>query len=129
MSVTKIAAYICQRYQKEFGKQIDEMKLHKLLYFTQRECLVQTGQPMFPEQLHAWKYGPVMPQIRHLYKDGKLTDLPSDEEVAQYQSVFDEVSVSMHPAIRSRWYLYHMASFLGNGPAKVTLNTSLPMSP
>jgi uncharacterized phage-associated protein len=91
MSVTKIAAYICQRYLKEFGKQIDEMKLHKLLYFTQRECLVQTGQPMFPEQLHAWKYGPVMPQIRHLYKDGKLTDLPSDKEVAQYQSVFDEV--------------------------------------
>ena len=51
----------------------------------------ESGSPMFPEQLHAWKYGPVMPQIRHLYKDGKLTDLPSDEEIAQYQAVFDEV--------------------------------------
>lgn len=98
ISVTKTAAYICQRYQKEFGKQIDEMKLHKLLYFTQRECLVQTGEPLFPEELHAWKYGPVMPQIRHLYKDGKLTDLPTQDEVAQYQSVFDEVFQEYAPS-------------------------------
>ena len=41
--VVKIASYICDRYQKEFGTRIDEMKLHKLLYFTQRECIAQTG--------------------------------------------------------------------------------------
>lgn len=37
--VVKVASYICQRYQREFGKRIDEMKLHKLLYFTQRESI------------------------------------------------------------------------------------------
>lgn len=91
ISVVKIAAYICQRYQQEFGEQIDEMKLHKLLYFMQRECLVQKGDPLFPEQLHAWKYGPVVPQIRPLYKEGLLTELPSQQEVTAYQPVFDEV--------------------------------------
>lgn len=91
ISVVKIAAYICQRYQQEFGEQIDEMKLHKLLYFVQRECLVQKEEPLFPEQLHAWKYGPVMPQIRQLYKEGLLTELPSQDEIAIYQPVFDEV--------------------------------------
>lgn len=91
ISVVKIAAYICQRYQQEFGEQIDEMKLHKLLYFMQRECFVQKDEPLFPEQLHAWKYGPVMPQIRQLYKEGLLTEIPSQDEIATYQSVFDEV--------------------------------------
>ena len=91
ISVTKIAAHICQRYQQQFGEQIDEMKLHKLLYFLQRECLVQKGEPLFPEVLHAWKYGPVMPQIRQLYKEQKLTDIPSQEEISDYQSVIDEV--------------------------------------
>ena len=91
ISVVKTAAYICQRYLQEFGEQIDEMKLHKLLYFMQRECLVQKGEPLFPEQLHAWKYGPVMPQIRLLYKEGLLTEIPSQQEVLAYQTVFDEV--------------------------------------
>ena len=30
-SVKKVASYIAQRYQKEFGERISEMKLHKLL--------------------------------------------------------------------------------------------------
>ena len=91
MSVAKIASYICQRYQKEFGERIDEMKLHKLLYFTQRECIVQTGEPIFPEIMHAWKYGPVMPEIRQLYKENRLVDLPSVKEMKPYHEVMDEV--------------------------------------
>ena len=42
----QIASYICMRYQKEFGRGIDEMKLHKLLYFVQRESIVQLGAPI-----------------------------------------------------------------------------------
>lgn len=91
VDVIKIASYICQRYQEEYGRRIDEMKLHKLLYFMQKECIVQTGEPMFPEILHAWKYGPVMPSIRQLYKEDRLHDLPSEKTIGQYQPVFDEV--------------------------------------
>ena len=40
--VVKIASYICQRYEYQFGSRIEEMKLHKLLYFSQRESF--TGQ-------------------------------------------------------------------------------------
>ena len=71
--VTDIASYIYQRYQKQFGKCIDEMKLHKLLYFTQRESIIQTDEPIFQEEFEAWKYGPVMTGIRRMYKDGSLT--------------------------------------------------------
>ncbi len=69
----------------------DEMKLHKLLYFTQRECLIQKGEPMFDAQFEAWKYGPVMVQIRQHYKNDSLPELMDKEQVVQYEPVFDMV--------------------------------------
>lgn len=89
--VVKIASYICQRYLQDFGERIDEMKLHKLLYFTQRECIIQTSKPMFDEPFSAWKFGPVVVSIRQLYKTGALQDLPSDDIIEKYKPVFDKV--------------------------------------
>lgn len=91
VDVVCIASYISERYRKEYGERIDEMKLHKLLYFTQRECIIQTGEPMFSEPFSAWKYGPVVVSIRQLYKNDMLHDMPSDEIVDKYKSVFDKV--------------------------------------
>ena len=56
------------------------MKLHKLLYFTQRECLIQKGEPMFDAQFEAWKYGPVMVQIHQHYKNDSLPELMDQEQ-------------------------------------------------
>lgn len=89
--VVKIASYIGSRYYKEYGLKIDEMKLHKLLYFTQRECIAQTGEPMFDATFYAWMYGPVLPDIRALYKQDLLHDLPSEESVKKYLPIFDIV--------------------------------------
>ena len=55
--VVKIASYISQRYEHQYGTRINEMKLHKLLYFTQREWLVKLGEHMFGEKFKARKYG------------------------------------------------------------------------
>ncbi|WP_337625884.1 type II toxin-antitoxin system antitoxin SocA domain-containing protein [Phocaeicola sp.] len=90
-NVVKIASYICQRYQRQFGKRIDEMKLHKLLYFTQRESIIQTGKPIFEERFEAWKYGPVLLSIRQLYKEDALHEPLPDSAEAQYKPVFDKV--------------------------------------
>lgn len=88
-TVIMIASYISKRYKQQFGKRIDEMKLHKLLYFVQRECIVQTGEPMFVESFQAWRYGPVMQEIRHRYQDDTLNEeLPASVE-EEYKSVFD----------------------------------------
>ena len=91
LDVIKVASYISCRYEKEFGSRIDEMKLHKLLYFSQRESIIQLGDPMFATSFQAWKYGPVIIEIRGLYKQGKLTKSLSSEEIAPYKSVFDKV--------------------------------------
>ena len=64
LDVVKVASYISRRYEREYGSQIDEMKLHKLLYFAQRESIIQLDQPLFADSFQAWKYGPVLVQIR-----------------------------------------------------------------
>lgn len=83
VNVVSIASYISERYMKEYGERIDEMKLHKLLYLTQRECMIQTGEPMFDATFHAWKYGPVLPEIRLLYRQDALNKPLSTEDEAK----------------------------------------------
>ena len=90
-SVVKIASYIANRYLYENGCRISEMKLHKLLYFTQRESIIQTGEQMFPEEFLAWRYGPVMVQIRSLYAQDKLNELPSQSFIDKNKPIFDSV--------------------------------------
>lgn len=87
----KIASYLCERYLMQFGRRIDEMKLHKLLYFTQREAIIQTGAPLFKEQFEAWKYGPVMVEIRNLYRHDALKEELSQDYLTQFAKVFDTV--------------------------------------
>lgn len=89
--VEEIASYICSRYESQWGKRIDEMKLHKLLYFCQRESLIQLGIPLFPEQFEAWKYGPVLITIRQLYQQDKLHSPLADKAIRCLKAVFDKV--------------------------------------
>ena len=49
--VLDVAKYIINRYEEVAGVTIDELKLHKLLYFVQREAIAITGNPMFKEDL------------------------------------------------------------------------------
>lgn len=62
-----IASYICNRYMDEYGVDIDEMKLHKLMYFSQRESLIQDKKPLFNAVFYGWKYGPILKEIRIAY--------------------------------------------------------------
>lgn len=102
-SVVNIASYVSQRYQDTFGERISEMKLHKLLYFIQRECIIRFGEPMFPEQFSAWKYGPVMVSIRKLYAQNALTAPISQIEQSKYADVFDFVFTQYAP--KDAWSL------------------------
>ena len=73
--IVDVAQYIFTEYKKISGEIIDEMKLHKLLYFTQRESLAITGQLLFAEEFEGWKFGPVCREVRNCYtKDGMLSN-------------------------------------------------------
>lgn len=86
MKAAEAAGYIYRRYTATYGA-MDEMKLHKLLYFAQREAIVATGKPMFADEFEAWMYGPVMVPVRHLFPSGEFPHA----DVGEFQSVFDDV--------------------------------------
>ena len=68
-SIVDVAQYIYEEYKRQSGESIDEMKLHKLLYLTQRESIALTNEPMFPEHFEGWKYGPVCREVRVNYTE------------------------------------------------------------
>lgn len=103
LSVTKIASYFCLRFLHDFGYKIDEMKLHKLLYLTQRECLVMYDTPVFGEVFEAWKYGPVVPEVRYLYKEKLLDQQVYDKDLSPFFDAIDKVFVSY--AHQNSWSL------------------------
>ncbi len=56
-------------YLSRFGKCMDEMKMHKLMYFAQRESLMDTDSLLFDEVFYGWKFGPVLMSVREEYKN------------------------------------------------------------
>ncbi|MCD8110000.1 MAG: DUF4065 domain-containing protein [Clostridiales bacterium] len=65
--ILDVAQYVFEEYKRRTGEVIDEMKLHKLLYFAQRESLAITNEPLFAESFEGWKYGPVSKEVRACY--------------------------------------------------------------
>lgn len=89
--VTRIASYIIERYKKQFGEMMDEIKLQKLLYFTQLEAIIRTGEPMFDAEFHAWKFGPVIIEIHEKFKTGDFHEELSDESKTKWKDCFDYI--------------------------------------
>lgn len=90
-NVMTVASYVYNRYRDEFHETIDEMKLHKLMYFAQRESLVQTGEPLFDATFYGWRYGPVLTDIRGAYKTGAFqADIPA-EAADTLKNVMDKI--------------------------------------
>lgn len=101
LTAVDIANYYAGKYANDTDKFIDEMKLHKLLYFAQRESLIQTGKPLFEEDFYGWKYGPVLKSIRTEFKHGKFStpnfsDIPNNPVL---DVVYDKY------AFKDSWYL------------------------
>ena len=62
--IVDIAKYLSKKYFSEKGELIDEMKLHKMTFFIQKESFSRYGEPMFEEDFEGWKLGPVCRAIR-----------------------------------------------------------------
>lgn len=82
--VYQIANLILRLAYNGYGSEpISNLKLQKLLYYEQGYHLAYFGIPLFDEEIEAWKYGPVVPQIYEKYKiHDDRPILPEDGEVA-----------------------------------------------
>jgi uncharacterized phage-associated protein len=53
---------------RERGIDITNLKLQKLLYYSQAWHLAFTGEPLFYESIEAWVHGPVVPSVFRKFK-------------------------------------------------------------
>lgn len=70
--ILDVAKYLCDSYYAQTSEKIDEMKLHKLLYFAQRESYAICNVPLFSEKMEGWIHGPVSLEVRRLFYDGNI---------------------------------------------------------
>ena len=59
-----VAMALDSMFYEKNGKHMDEMRMHKLMYFAQRESLMYNNEPLFDATFYGWKYGPVLKEVR-----------------------------------------------------------------
>ena len=62
-----VAKYIIDKCNEK-NMAIGNLKLQKVLYFVQAEFLVVKNIPCFIEEIEAWSFGPVIPEVYREYK-------------------------------------------------------------
>lgn len=72
--VQDVAEYVIT-YSEEKDYGISNLKLQKILYLIQAYSLIQTKKPCFSEDIEAWDFGPVIPEVYRKYKQFGSTDI------------------------------------------------------
>ena len=68
-SVFDVANYFLAQSDEEAGDNISNLKLQKLLYYSQGIHLAAFGDPLFEERIRAWTHGPVVREAYDAYKE------------------------------------------------------------
>lgn len=88
-----VAKYLDELHVSKHDCEMDQMKMHKMMYFSQRESLMISGCPLFDGDFEAWKYGPVLTEVRSEYMTGNLFsgtyDKLTENEVQLVNDVFE----------------------------------------
>jgi uncharacterized phage-associated protein len=60
------------------GEPITNLKLQKLLYYSQAWSLALSGKSLFTDRIEAWVHGPVVPSVFREYREFKWSPLVAD---------------------------------------------------
>ena len=66
-------------FTHEHGDTITNLKLQKLMYYTQARFLAVHDTPMFERDFEAWVHGPVLRPLYHDYKKFSYSPITHDE--------------------------------------------------
>jgi len=57
---------------------LTNLQIQKLIYFAHGWHLVLAGSPLIEESFEAWRYGPVVPELYHVFKTYGSSAIPVD---------------------------------------------------
>ncbi len=55
---------------------ISNLRLQKILYFIQMEFIIEKNKKCFDDEIQAWDYGPVVPNVYHVFKRFGASNIP-----------------------------------------------------
>ncbi len=77
------------------GELLSNLKLQKLLYYSQGLYLALRGEPLFKEKIFAWVHGPVVGEVYYEYQNHKSNGIPAPDSPPELDSntreILDEV--------------------------------------
>lgn len=79
LSAHEVAKYFLALVDEDAGDSISNLKLQKLLYYSQGFHLAMYHKPLFHEKIKAWDHGPVVPQVYHQYKEYGAGAIPKTD--------------------------------------------------
>lgn len=97
MDIAKKLIFKAQNDEPNGGERLTNLKLQKLLYYQQGYHLAAFGTPLFSENIEAWMYGPVVPEVYDIFSGFGSSTLPdvdsdiqlSDQEEILFNQVYD----------------------------------------
>ena len=82
IDIARYVIYYC--HQNSYS--ISNLKLQKLLYFIQAYFLIEKDEECFTDDIEAWDFGPVIPNVYHEYKMYGSTNIPN-------QKIYEELDI------------------------------------
>lgn len=83
-----VARYIVN-YSNDKNYCISNLKLQKLLYFVQAYFLLSDEVSCFSEDIEAWDFGPVVPEVYHEFKRFGSAEIPPVKTYFEMDGGFD----------------------------------------
>jgi uncharacterized phage-associated protein len=80
MNSAKHIALCLVNLSYEKNDPVSNLKLQKLLYYSQAWHLAFLKKPLFNEEIEAWVHGPVVPEVFRTYRDNRWARIPKREE-------------------------------------------------
>jgi uncharacterized phage-associated protein len=68
--------FIVKAYEDGREAEMTNMKVQKLLYYSQSLYLAMYNEPLFEDEIQAWRYGPVCPPAYKFYSEFEAKQLP-----------------------------------------------------
>lgn len=77
--------FIMRAYEDGLEAEMTNMKVQKLLYYSQSLHLALYNEPLFEAEIQAWRYGPVCPPAYKFYSEfeAKQLPIPQQESLSQ----------------------------------------------
>lgn len=97
---------------------LSPMKLQKLVYFAHAWHLAFHEDPLIREEIQAWRFGPVVPEVYHEFKNygnasvSRLaTDLSFEKsKLILFEPRIDKADTKTHELIKEIWRVYGIFS-------------------